>query len=143
MDLRNSANEQTETNYKRIVIDVDGTLCEEKCSQTLYSELEPKIEIIELLREYKKQGFYIIIYSSRQMRTYNNNIGKITTETVPVLLDWLKKYDVPYDELYVGKPWCGFDGFYVDDKTIRPSEFLKMPYEEIQKLLGIKKEKTR
>lgn len=127
-----------EKDYKRIVIDVDGTLCQEKNSKVSYYEVAPKQEVIEKLLEYKKAGFYIIIYSSRQMRTYNNNIGKITADTLPVLIEWLKKYGIPYDEVYVGKPWCGFQGFYVDDKAIRPNEFIGMTYEEIQKLLVMK-----
>jgi capsule biosynthesis phosphatase len=133
-------NRKNENNYKRIVIDVDGTLCAEKCSKTLYSEIKPNLDVVERLSEYKKKGFYIILYSSRQMRTFNNNIGKIIAETVPTLLDWLKKYNIPFDELFVGKPWCGFEGFYVDDKAVRPDEFVNMSYEEIQRLLNIKQQ---
>ncbi len=139
----NAGNKKDEKTYRRIVMDVDGTLCAEKSPEHPYSEAKPNREVIERLCEYKKKGFYIILYSSRQMRTYNNNIGRIMAETVPVLFDWLRRYNIPYDELYVGKPWSGFDGFYVDDKTIRPDEFLKMSYEEIQRLLGIKKGKTK
>ena len=69
------------------------------------------------------------------MRTYKSNLGKINIFTLPNIIDWLRKYNVPFDEVYVGKPWCGLDGFYIDDKAIRPSEFLKYSYEEIQDLL--------
>jgi capsule biosynthesis phosphatase len=44
---------------------------------------------------------------------------------------------VPFDEVIVGKPWCGFDGFYVDDRSIRPKEFKDLSYEEVKKLLGM------
>src|ERR1039457_788398 len=64
-------NKGDENYYRRIVMDVDGVLCAEKCSKTAYSELKPNFEVIERLHEYKKSGFYIIIYSSRQMRTFN------------------------------------------------------------------------
>ncbi len=70
------------------------------------------------------------------MRTYEGNIGKINIHTLPGILEWLDKHEVPYDEVVVGKPWCGFDGFYVDDKSIRPSEFATMSYEEIKLLLA-------
>ncbi|MEO0038707.1 MAG: hypothetical protein RIQ59_1918, partial [Bacteroidota bacterium] len=63
------------------------------------------------------------------------NIGKINVNTLPVIIDWLDKNKIEYDEIFVGKPWCGFDGFYIDDKAIRPSEFLKYNYEEIKQLL--------
>jgi len=55
-----------------------------------------------------------------------------------VVIDWLNKYNVPFDEIHIGKPWCGFEGFYVDDKTVRPDEFLSMSYEEIRVLLSKK-----
>jgi capsule biosynthesis phosphatase len=35
----------------------------------------------------------------------------------------------------MAKPWCGFEGFYIDDKAIRPSEFISKSYEEIIDLL--------
>jgi len=126
----------TNNDRQRIVIDVDGTLAELKGVDQSYADLEPIPEVVEKLREYRALGFYIIVQSSRNMRTYNNNIGLLQANTLPVLLDWLKKYDVPFDEVHVGKPWCGFEGFYVDDKAIRPDEFAKLTYEEIRKLTG-------
>ncbi|EBU3698818.1 capsular biosynthesis protein, partial [Salmonella enterica] len=47
----------------------------------------------------------------------------------------LEVNDIPYDEIYVGKPWCGYEGFYVDDKAIRPSEFINYTYDEIVNIL--------
>ena len=51
------------------------------------------------------------------------------------MVHWLKKHDVPYDEIWVGKPWCGDNGFYVDDRAIRPSEFCNLSRQEIEDLL--------
>lgn len=121
---------------QRIVIDVDGTLAEIKSPDQSYADLSPHPEVIEKLRQYRDLGFYIIIQSSRNMRTYSNNVGLIQANTLPVLVDWLKRHDVPFDEIHVGKPWCGHDGFYVDDKAIRPAEFLSLSYEEVRKLIG-------
>jgi len=70
------------------------------------------------------------------MRTYNGSVGLINVNTLPIILEWLEKHDVPYDEIIVGKPWCGHEGFYVDDKAIRPSEFNTLSYDEIQTLLA-------
>lgn len=75
------------------------------------------------------------------MRTYNGNVGKINIHTLPNVINWLKKNNVPYDEIIIGKPWCGFEGFYVDDKSIRPSEFIAKTYAEIQLLLDKEKNK--
>lgn len=120
---------------KVIVMDIDGTLCEIKSKEQSYLEVVPKYNILKKLKNLKEQGFYIILYTSRQMRTYEGNIGKINANTGKVLFQWLEKYDIPFDEIYFGKPWCGKNGFYVDDKAIRPSEFEKLSYEEILNLL--------
>jgi capsule biosynthesis phosphatase len=70
------------------------------------------------------------------MRTYNGDIGKINVHTLPIILDFLEKYNIPHDEVIVGKPWCGFGGMYVDDRAIRPSEFIKMTENDLQSLLS-------
>lgn len=120
---------------KVIVMDIDGTLCEIKSKEQSYLDIIPKFNILEKLNKMKQEGFYIILYTSRQMRTYDGNIGKINANTGKILFQWLEKYDIPFDEIYFGKPWCGKNGFYVDDKAIRPSEFAKLSYDEIIKLL--------
>ena len=63
-------------------------------------------------------------------------LEKINVHTLPKILTWLDKHQVPYDEVIVGKPWCGDEGFYVDDRAIRPDEFVKLSLSEIHKLLG-------
>ncbi|GAA5216368.1 HAD hydrolase family protein [Corallincola platygyrae] len=118
---------------KRIVIDLDGTITAAETSD--YKNVSPNLAVVNKLREYKAQGFEIVIHTARNMRTYEGNVGKINIHTLPIILDWLKQHDVPFDEVIVGKPWCGFDGFYVDDKSIRPSEFAKLSDQEIRDLL--------
>jgi capsule biosynthesis phosphatase len=119
---------------KRLIIDIDDTLChtfEGKYSDAcIIDPIKKKIII------YKNAGFEIVLYSSRNVKTYDGNIGKITAHTVPALVEWLDRAGIPYDEIYMGKPWCGTDGFYVDDKAIRPSEFLIYDYDEIKQLLN-------
>jgi len=101
-----------------------------------YANVAVNEEVVSKLHEYKALGFEIVINTSRNMRTYDGNIGKINANTLPVILRWLEEKEIPYDEIYTGKPWCGKDGFYVDDKSIRPSEFIKYSYEEIKLLLN-------
>lgn len=123
---------------KKIIVDLDDTI-----SVTIkgdYSNSLPVVSVIKRLHEYKSQGFEIVIYSSRNMRTYEANIGKINIYTLPNIINWLQEHNVPFDEVYVGKPWCGFEGFYIDDKAIRPSEFLSKSYTEIIELLKKEKE---
>ena len=120
---------------KRLVIDLDGTLSL-NAAGVPYAEREVNTELAQRLREYKAQGFEIAICTARNMRTYAGSIGHINAVTLPIVIDWLKRHDVPYDEIHVGKPWCGNDGFYVDDKAIRPSEFVSLSYEQIIELLA-------
>lgn len=120
---------------KRIIMDLDDTISFTEAGN--YPEAVPNLPVIEKLREYKELGFEIAISTSRNMRTYSGNIGKINANTLPVIIEWLDRFQVPYDEIYTGKPWCGFEGFYVDDRAIRPSEFVNMSYEDIRKTIGI------
>lgn len=118
---------------KRLIFDLDDTLCHTKDGD--YKNAQPALEMIEKLRDYHRQGFTIVLNTSRNMRTFSGNVGQINKNTLPIIIDWLERHNVPYDEIYVGKPWCGFEGFYIDDKAIRPDEFLKLSYPEICKLL--------
>lgn len=120
---------------KRIIIDLDDTIC--KAVDGDYPNAEPNFAVISAIRQYKLDGFEIAISTSRNMRTHEGNIGKINARTLPVILDWLARHDVPFDEVYTGKPWCGTDGFYVDDRAIRPDEFAMLKYADIRKLVGL------
>ena len=120
---------------KRLIFDLDDTLCTTQNGD--YANAQPIIEVVEKLKEYHRQGFTIVINTSRNMRTYQGNIGAINKNTLPIIINWLGRHDIPYDELYVGKPWCGFEGFYVDDKAIRPDELVKLSYAEICQLLDL------
>jgi len=62
-------------------------------------------------------------------------IRAIEIDDLPIIQKWLKDNNVPYDEIRLGKPWCGLEGFYIDDKTIRPDEFIEKSYEEIVKII--------
>lgn len=121
---------------RAIVFDIDGTLCSKKRNDESYDELLPNGEILARLREYREQGFYIILSTARNMNTHDGNVGLIVAQTMKQLFNWLDRHAIPYDELHVGKPWQGRGGFYVDDKAIRPSEFLSLSYEEIMDLIG-------
>lgn len=118
---------------KKLIVDIDNTICE--TTDGKYSESIVKLDVVNKLREYSSHGFEIILFTSRNMRTYSNNIGKINLFTIPIIVNWLRQHNIPCDELYVGKPWCGMDGFYIDDKAIRPDEFINLSYEEIKKII--------
>jgi capsule biosynthesis phosphatase len=120
---------------KKIVMDLDETISV-KLDGKGYECASPQFDVISRMREYRSLGFQICIFTARNMRTYEGNIGMINLHTLPVIIDWLSKYDVPYDEILVGKPWCGHNGFYVDDRAVRPDEFVTLSPSEIKALLS-------
>ncbi|EKO3792121.1 HAD hydrolase family protein [Vibrio metschnikovii] len=118
---------------KRLIVDLDGTITTADTSD--YRHVSPNLAVIERLREYQALGFSITISTARNMRTYEGNVGKINIHTLPIITEWLDKHQVPYDEILVGKPWCGQEGFYIDDRAIRPSEFATLSLDAINDLL--------
>ena len=119
---------------KKLIVDLDNTLTMADADN--YPGMSPNQAVIEKLGLYRSMGFSITINTSRNMRTYSGNVGKINIHTLPVILEWLDKHKVPYDEVLVGKPWCGTEGFYIDDRSIRPDEFVNLSPEEISRLIG-------
>jgi len=122
------------TSKGKIVIDLDGTLT--IVDGSAYGEERPNSAVVNALHEYRQMGFEIAIHTARNMRTHNSSMGKLTAKTLPIITDWLVRHNVPYDEIWVGKPWCGSDGFYVDDRAIRPSEFATLSKTQIDALLA-------
>lgn len=120
---------------KRIIVDIDDTLTIHNSSDD-YATKKARIDLIDKLREYKNKGYEILLYSARNMKTYEGDLSKINKYTLPVLLDWLKFNNIEFDGIIMGKPWCGNMGFYIDDKAIRPDEFINMSELEIHKLVG-------
>jgi capsule biosynthesis phosphatase len=119
---------------KKLVIDLDGTLTIDVPGP--YEQKVPNKEVVAKLREFHQLGFSICIYTARNMRTYEGEVGKINVHTLPIILNWLDDHKIPHDEVIVGKPWCGTEGFYVDDRALRPSEFVRLTPEQIVELLA-------
>lgn len=123
------------------VFDIDGTLCSIKKQEEKYEEIEPYTNVVEKLRYYKENGARIILFTSRNMNSYQGNIGIINKKTARILLDWLDQWKIPYDEIIYGKPWPGHKGFYVDDRTVRPDEFLNCSVEQLDEICSQSKNK--
>jgi len=116
------------------IFDVDGTLCPIKKKEEEYADLVPYAQMIDKIREYKEGGAKIILFTSRNMNSYGGNIGLINANTAKIMTAWLDKWEIPYDEIFYGKPWPGHKGFYVDDRTVRPDEFLTLKVDELDAL---------
>lgn len=100
----------------RICIDLDGVICQLKQKGQAYEELLPVPGAPEKLRQLKAAGHYIIIQTARHMKTCEGNSGQVVARMGKVTLDWLAKYEIPYDEIYFGKPWAQI---YIDDNALR------------------------
>jgi hydroxymethylpyrimidine pyrophosphatase-like HAD family hydrolase len=87
----------------RLIIDLDGTLCEEK--PTFERSLAKPIPLaIQALRRLKIWGHHITIYTARGWMEYD------------MTKSWLDNYDIPYDNLICGKP---VGDLWIDDRAIK------------------------
>ena len=125
------------------IIDVDGTLCPIKGKDERYEDLVPYTAMVEQMRRYHDEGARIVLYTSRNMNSFGGNIGLINKHTAKTMLDWLEQWQIPYDEILFGKPWPGHSGFDVDDRAVRPDEFLRQTPEQLEQICGEGREKLR
>lgn len=120
----------------KILIDLDGVLAGPKPANGAYIDCVCNSALVQRLRELKAEGWIIAIHTSRNVKTHNHNQGLLAAHTLPDIKAWLDKNEVPYDEVWLGKPWAGPDGLYVDDRAVRPSELLELTLQQL-------KERTR
>lgn len=105
------------TETKRFVFDLDNTLVTFPTIAGDYRSVKPIPKTINYLRNLKKQGHHIIVYTARRMRTHGSNVGAIIADIGEITMNTLKEFDIPYDELFFGKPYAHF---YIDDLMINP-----------------------
>ena len=114
----------------RVVIDLDGVICEIKKENQKYDELKPIPGALERIKELRANGHYIIISSSRHMATCESNVGKLMKKIGKLTLEWLDRYEIEYDEIYFGKPNAEV---YIDDRSIRFSNWSDITEELLSK----------
>jgi hypothetical protein len=68
------------------------------------------------------------------MATHRNDEGKVLADVGAITLAWLREHGVPFHALRFGKPYA-HEGFHVDDKAVRPGEFLAHAPADLRKLL--------
>lgn len=103
---------------KTIVFDVDKTILETQNRD--YANSQPKMEVIEGIRELKRNGWRIVLHTARGQGRSNGDIESVKGEVEREIRDFCQKFSVPYDELILGKVWAHY---YVDDRALRPEEF--------------------
>ena len=99
----------------RFCFDLDNTLVTFPKVDGDYSSVEPLERNIAILRYLKKMGHYIIIHTARRMRTHKGNMGRLLADIGKITFETLDKFEIPYDEIYFGKPEADF---YIDDKAV-------------------------
>jgi capsule biosynthesis phosphatase len=100
----------------RIAIDIDGTICELKKPEQSYADVAPLPGAAEKIRGLKAAGHYIILLTARHMKTCSGNVGMVVARQGAVLFSWLEEHDIPYDEIWFGKPHADV---YIDDNGLR------------------------
>jgi capsule biosynthesis phosphatase len=115
-------------NFKilRICFDLDNTLVSFPKIKNDYTSVEPISKNISFLRYLKSFGHTIIIYTARRMNTHKGNVGKVLCDIGKITFDTLDKFNIPFDEIYFGKPLADV---YIDDLALNC-------YDNIEKELG-------
>lgn len=118
-----------------LIVDIDGTIAQHRQTGQSYAEIGVVESVRNRLQELHREGYWIVLHTSRNMQTHGGNNGLILKHTAPILFDWLARHEVPYDEIHFGKPWCGHQGFYIDDRAVRPREFVEYSADQIAELI--------
>lgn len=108
--------ESNKSDFKvRVCFDLDNTLVTFPAKPNDYTTVLPIQKNIDYLKFLKSQGAHIIIYTARRMKTHSGNVGAILSDIGKITLDTLDKFEIPYHEIFFGKPHAHF---YVDDLAV-------------------------
>lgn len=86
---------------------------------------------VQLIKQLRIEGHYVIIQTARNMATCESNVGKVIKNVGKVTLDWLEKNEVEYDEIYFGKPNANL---YIDDRALRFDDWQNISTEHLELL---------
>ena len=110
----------------RICFDFDNTLITFPKQNKDYTTVEPIQQNIDFLKYLKSFGHTIIIYTARKMNSSNGNIGKVLCDVGKITFETLEKFDIPFDEIYFGKPYAHY---YIDDLAVNC-------FDDMEKIMG-------
>lgn len=99
----------------RVCVDLDGTICQLSVTGD-YANAAPVPGAREALCQLRGRGAYIIIYTARRMRTHDGNVARVLEDIGDLTHAWLRRHDIPYDEIVFGKPYAHV---YIDDLAHR------------------------
>jgi polyisoprenyl-phosphate glycosyltransferase len=109
-------------NENKIIIDLDNTITLDSFEKN-YENKELNKDVSEAI-DNASENHGITIFTARNMLSLNGDIDKINQITKPIAKDWLKKNNVRYEKIIFGKPYCGSNGLYIDDKNASIEEFV-------------------
>ena len=112
---------------KTLVVDVDDTISTHVNRN--YDDAIPHLDIIKKLNDMHDAGWRIIYFTARGQVSCNGDVKLIERSRRPALEAWMQKYGVKYDELLFGKP---LGVYYIDDKSLRPEEFMALEYKKFK-----------
>jgi capsule biosynthesis phosphatase len=104
----------------RWVFDLDNTLVTKPEISGKYESVRPNRKVISFVQKLFNTGHHIIINTARGMLSCNEDINTITKNVKPCIELTLKKYDIPYHELILGKP---YGDVYIDDKAVNSNDW--------------------
>lgn len=100
----------------RLVLDIDGTLCEAIEDHENYQNAKPHDEMIRLVNKLYDAGHYIIILTARGMGTCGGIVPLAYSKWYTKTEAQVKSWGLKYHELHLGKP---HGDIYIDDKAFR------------------------
>lgn len=103
-------------------MDLDNTITVDDKSLD-YDKKPLNIQVRQSILESSKE-FDITIFTARNMKSLEGDLNRIHEITKPIAIKWLEENEVQYDDIIFGKPYCGEEGHYVDDKNISIEEFV-------------------
>lgn len=110
---------QDMVNYKRIIVDIDNTLC--VVENRDFINAKPIQKVIDKVNEYYDKGYEVVISTARGQNSCKT-IREMQNKYFKVTKEWLDKVGVKYHKLEIG--YKRNADMYVDDKAIRPDEFI-------------------
>lgn len=111
-----------DTQKYRFCFDLDNTLVTYPEVYGDYTSVKPIQKVINFVKYIHSLGHIVIIHTARRMKTHTGNIGKVNADIAKITIDTLQKFNIPYDEIYFGKPYADF---YIDDLAITPFQNLE------------------
>jgi len=112
---------------RTLVVDVDDTISTHVNRD--YENAIPHTKIINKINKMYDSGWKIVYFTARGQVSCNGDLELINQLRRPVLESWMEKHGVKYHELMFGKP---IGVYYIDDKAMRPEEFMDLEYEVLK-----------